>query len=241
MKIVIPGGSGQVGTLLARHFRARGDDLVVIARHVSPAAWPVVPWDGRTQGAWAREIDGADVVINMAGRNVNCRYTSATGARSWTRASTRCAPSPRRSHPPPARRTRGSRPAPRPSTRTVSMRRTTRPPASSAEIAAADRAGAFHLPRDRYRRTVDEYGRIDGTRPRRLPCAVCGAGVGKPDDGVAQVEFLESERHQQRHQHERVRHVLLCGGLAQAVENGDGNRLGPQRFPRLLVDVDGGR
>jgi uncharacterized protein (TIGR01777 family) len=35
----------------------------------------VVPWDGRTLGAWAGEIDGADVVINLAGRSVNCRYT----------------------------------------------------------------------------------------------------------------------------------------------------------------------
>ena len=35
----------------------------------------VVAWDGRTLGAWASEIDGADVVVNLAGRSVNCRYT----------------------------------------------------------------------------------------------------------------------------------------------------------------------
>jgi len=33
-----------------------------------------VKWDGKTVGDWADEIDGADVVINLAGRSVNCRY-----------------------------------------------------------------------------------------------------------------------------------------------------------------------
>jgi len=31
----------------------------------------------RDLGSWTQEIDGADVVINLAGRSVNCRYTSA--------------------------------------------------------------------------------------------------------------------------------------------------------------------
>lgn len=37
----------------------------------------VVGWDGRTLGAWASDVDGADAVINLAGRSVNCRYTRA--------------------------------------------------------------------------------------------------------------------------------------------------------------------
>lgn len=37
--------------------------------------WRTVLWDAETLGDWAREVDGADVVINLAGRNVNCRYT----------------------------------------------------------------------------------------------------------------------------------------------------------------------
>jgi uncharacterized protein (TIGR01777 family) len=32
-------------------------------------------WDGKSLGDWTDEINGADVVINLAGRNVNCRYT----------------------------------------------------------------------------------------------------------------------------------------------------------------------
>ena len=77
MKIVIPGGSGQVGTILARAFSARGHEVVVLSRQPRPQPWRVVPWDGVSLGAWSREIDGADVVINLAGRSVNCRYTPA--------------------------------------------------------------------------------------------------------------------------------------------------------------------
>jgi uncharacterized protein (TIGR01777 family) len=76
-RIVLVGGSGQVGTVLARHFHEQGFDVVVIARGQATAPWRTTPWDGATMGAWADEIDGADVVINLAGRNVNCRYTEA--------------------------------------------------------------------------------------------------------------------------------------------------------------------
>lgn len=74
MKLVITGGTGQVGTLLARAFHADGHEVVVIARHLDPAPWRGTLWDGRTAGGWARELDGADAVINLAGRSVNCRY-----------------------------------------------------------------------------------------------------------------------------------------------------------------------
>ena len=76
MKIVIPGGSGQVGRVLARAFVADGHDVVVLSRKAGPQDWRVVKWDGKTLGDWAGEIDGADVVINLAGRSVNCRYNS---------------------------------------------------------------------------------------------------------------------------------------------------------------------
>jgi uncharacterized protein (TIGR01777 family) len=77
MKIVIPGGSGQVGTILARHFHKAGHEIVVLSREPETAAWRVVRWDARALGEWAKELDGADVVINLAGRSVNCRYTPA--------------------------------------------------------------------------------------------------------------------------------------------------------------------
>jgi len=74
MKIVIPGGTGQVGTVLARAFVRDEHDVVVLSRKLSSQPWKVVEWDGRTLDDWANEIDGADVVINLAGRSVNCRY-----------------------------------------------------------------------------------------------------------------------------------------------------------------------
>ena len=77
MKIVIPGGSGQVGAVLARAFHAGGHDVVILSRQPRPSAWRTVAWDGATSGSWVAEIDGSDVVINLAGRSVNCRYTPA--------------------------------------------------------------------------------------------------------------------------------------------------------------------
>jgi len=77
MRIVIPGGTGQVGTVLARAFHDEGHDVVVVSRRPRVRPWRVVEWDGRSLGAWQREIDGSDVVINLTGRSVNCRYTSA--------------------------------------------------------------------------------------------------------------------------------------------------------------------
>jgi uncharacterized protein (TIGR01777 family) len=76
MKIVIPGGTGQVGAVLTGAFGTAGHEVVVLSRGRTSQA-RVVPWDGSTVGSWASEIEGADVVINLAGRNVNCRYTEA--------------------------------------------------------------------------------------------------------------------------------------------------------------------
>ncbi len=73
-RIIIPGGSGQVGTLLARAFHQEGHDVVVLSRRPAPAPWRVVAWDAHTLGDWAKKVDGAAVVINLAGRSVNCRY-----------------------------------------------------------------------------------------------------------------------------------------------------------------------
>jgi uncharacterized protein (TIGR01777 family) len=76
MKIVIPGGSGQVGTLLARAFVTDGHEVVVLSRNPKPAPWRIIGWDGEAIGDWKREIDCADAVINLAGRSVNCRYSA---------------------------------------------------------------------------------------------------------------------------------------------------------------------
>jgi uncharacterized protein (TIGR01777 family) len=75
MKIVIPGGSGQVGQILARHFQARGHMVTVLSRSPRPAPWRVLSWDGVTPDGWISELEQSDVCINLAGRSVNCRYT----------------------------------------------------------------------------------------------------------------------------------------------------------------------
>jgi uncharacterized protein (TIGR01777 family) len=77
MTVVIPGGSGQVGTVLARAFHGDGHDVVVLSRRPDTQPWRVVSWDGASLGDWQRELDGCDVVINLTGRSVNCRYTAA--------------------------------------------------------------------------------------------------------------------------------------------------------------------
>jgi uncharacterized protein len=77
LRIVLPGGSGQVGRVLAEHFQTQGHAVTVLSRRVYSAPWRVVGWNGRDLGSWAETIEGADVVINLAGRSVNCRYTEA--------------------------------------------------------------------------------------------------------------------------------------------------------------------
>jgi len=75
VKIVIPGGSGQVGTILARAFHKRGDEAVVLSRRPANVPWRQVAWNGETLGDWVSELESADAVINLAGQSVNCRYT----------------------------------------------------------------------------------------------------------------------------------------------------------------------
>jgi uncharacterized protein len=76
MKIIIPGGSGQVGRILARHFRDNGHMITVLSRSPQPAPWRTVAWDVVTPGTWVTELEQSDVCINLAGRSVNCRYTA---------------------------------------------------------------------------------------------------------------------------------------------------------------------
>jgi len=78
-KIILAGGSGFLGRALAKHFHALGWEVVVLTRHADAGnkhAREVI-WDGESLGDWARELEGAAVVVNLAGRSVNCRYTAA--------------------------------------------------------------------------------------------------------------------------------------------------------------------
>lgn len=76
LRIVLPGGSGQIGQVLSRHFHEQGHAVTVISRHPKPADWQTLAWDANRLDDWSHAIDGADVVINLAGRSVNCRYNA---------------------------------------------------------------------------------------------------------------------------------------------------------------------
>jgi uncharacterized protein (TIGR01777 family) len=74
--IVLAGGSGFLGTVLAKHFLASGREVVVLTRNPRNQIEGVreVKWDGETLGDWAGELEGAAALINLAGLSVNCRY-----------------------------------------------------------------------------------------------------------------------------------------------------------------------
>lgn len=70
-----------MGRMLCRAFSREGHECVILSRKVMDRELRAknvrtVAWDGRTLGAWSEEIDGADVVINLAGRSVDCRYSA---------------------------------------------------------------------------------------------------------------------------------------------------------------------
>ena len=76
-KVVIAGGSGFIGRSLANALRDAHYEVVILTRNPR-GGWRgarEVLWDGRTIGAWVYEVDGAQAVVNLAGKNVNCRYT----------------------------------------------------------------------------------------------------------------------------------------------------------------------
>jgi uncharacterized protein (TIGR01777 family) len=76
-KIIIAGGSGFLGTALARTFVARGDEVFVLTREPQNRTDGAkdISWDAKTLGDWAGLIDGANVVLNLTGKSVDCRYT----------------------------------------------------------------------------------------------------------------------------------------------------------------------
>ena len=76
---MIPGGSGELGHLLTEAFARGGHEVVVLTRdpRADVGRARAVAWDGASVGPWAQELDGADVVANVAGRSVNTRYSEA--------------------------------------------------------------------------------------------------------------------------------------------------------------------
>lgn len=74
-RVVLAGGSGFLGRSLARELESRGYEAVILTRSPAPGSAREVAWDGRTPGAWCAQLEGAEAVVNLAGRSVDCRYT----------------------------------------------------------------------------------------------------------------------------------------------------------------------
>lgn len=73
--LVLAGGNGFLGRHVARAFAQDGWRVTALARRDATIdGATVIRWDGRTVGEWASALDGADALLNLAGRSVNCRY-----------------------------------------------------------------------------------------------------------------------------------------------------------------------
>lgn len=72
-RVVIAGASGFIGQYLCERYRAAGSTVHTIGRSGADASWG-------DHAAITALLDGADILVNLAGKSVNCRYTAANRA-----------------------------------------------------------------------------------------------------------------------------------------------------------------
>lgn len=78
MKIIIVGGSGYLGNLLINHFKKdKNNEIYILTRSRIPSIDNVhyLTWNTKTKGDWTTFLEDSDVLINLTGKSVNCRYT----------------------------------------------------------------------------------------------------------------------------------------------------------------------
>jgi uncharacterized protein (TIGR01777 family) len=81
-KIILAGGNGYLGKVLANYYKDKAGEVVILSRHEKQAEQNIrtVTWDGKTRGKWTAELVNADLLVNLCGKNVNCRYTEKNKA-----------------------------------------------------------------------------------------------------------------------------------------------------------------
>lgn len=81
-KLIIAGGTGYLGKVLIDHFKPKVDEIIVFSRKASQEQNNVrfVIWDAQNLGPWQSELENADVLINLTGKSVDCRYNAANKA-----------------------------------------------------------------------------------------------------------------------------------------------------------------
>lgn len=82
MKVAVIGGSGMIGSAVARALADRGDDVVSVVRSVRSGTRPWVErtWDPSSSTRSAGVLDGCDAVINLAGAPIAQRWTDSAWA-----------------------------------------------------------------------------------------------------------------------------------------------------------------
>ena len=76
-KMIIAGGTGFLGNACVEYFKSKYDSIIVLTRHMRTSKENItyIPWDAKTLGSWQKYLNDCDVLINMTGRSVDCRYT----------------------------------------------------------------------------------------------------------------------------------------------------------------------
>ncbi|GAA3982397.1 TIGR01777 family oxidoreductase [Pedobacter ginsengiterrae] len=75
-KIVLACGNGYLGGVLAKHFSSIADEVIILSRKPKAIEGNIktILWDGKTEGDWVNNLNGASLMVNLCGKNVNCRY-----------------------------------------------------------------------------------------------------------------------------------------------------------------------
>jgi len=86
MKVLIPGGSGLIGTALTKSLLADGHEVVILSRSAQtkvPAGARLVQWDAKTPDGWSNELNGADAIVNLAGATLDHRWSESYKKIAW--------------------------------------------------------------------------------------------------------------------------------------------------------------